>query len=93
MLICPTMRATAPQVGASRVDIEGKSFALHTSMTNLTVPFNLSGLPAASIPWTASKDGAPISLQVIGRRGHDWRVLAFARRLELAAPWHQRQPR
>ncbi len=93
MLICPTMRATAPQVGASRVDIEGKSFALHTSMTNLTVPFNLSGLPAASIPWTASKDGAPISLQVVGRRGHDWRVLAMARRLELASPWHQRQPR
>ncbi len=93
LLVCPTMRATAPQIGASRVDIEGKSFALHTSMTNLTVPFNLSGLPAASIPWTASKDGAPISLQVIGRRGHDWRVLAAARRLELASPWHQRQPR
>jgi Asp-tRNA(Asn)/Glu-tRNA(Gln) amidotransferase A subunit family amidase len=88
MLICPTMRATAPQIGASRVDIEGKSFALHTSVTNLTVPFNLSGLPAASIPWTASKDGAPISLQIVGRRGHDWRVLAFARRLELASPWH-----
>jgi len=93
MLICPTMRATAPQVGASRVDIEGKSFALHTSVTNLTVPFNLSGLPAASIPWSASKDGAPISLQIVGRRGHDWRVLAFARRLELASPWHARQPR
>jgi aspartyl-tRNA(Asn)/glutamyl-tRNA(Gln) amidotransferase subunit A len=61
-------------------------------MTNLTVPFNLSGLPAISIPWTLSKDGAPISLQIVGRRGHDWRVLAFARRLELASPWHQRQP-
>ncbi len=92
VLICPTMRATAPQVGSSRVEIGGKSFPLHTSVTNLTVPFNVSGLPAISIPWTLSKDGAPISLQIVGRRGHDWRVLAFARRLELASPWHARQP-
>jgi len=88
VFICPTMRATAPKVGASRVEIEGKPFALHTSMTNLTVPFNLSGLPAISLPWTLSREGVPISLQIVGKRGHDWRVLSFARRLELASPWN-----
>jgi Asp-tRNA(Asn)/Glu-tRNA(Gln) amidotransferase A subunit family amidase len=90
VFICPTMRAPAPQVGASRAEIEGKSFALHTSVTNLTVPFNLSGLPAISVPWSLSADGVPISLQIVGKRGHDWRVLSFARRLELASRWNSR---
>ena len=88
--ISPTMRTPAPPIGASRVDIGGKPFALHTAVTNLTLPFNLSGLPAISVPWSRSKEGVPISLQVVGKRGEDWRVLAIARRLEAASPW-QRQ--
>jgi Asp-tRNA(Asn)/Glu-tRNA(Gln) amidotransferase A subunit family amidase len=87
VLVCPTMRAPAPPVGAATVEIGGKPFALHTAVTNLTLPFNLSGLPAISIPWTMSRDGVPISLQLVGRRGHDWRVLSIAQRLEAASPW------
>jgi oxamate carbamoyltransferase len=44
-------------------------------------------LPAVSIPWTRSKDGVPICVQVVARRGDDWRALAVAQRLERAAPW------
>jgi Asp-tRNA(Asn)/Glu-tRNA(Gln) amidotransferase A subunit family amidase len=84
--ICPAMRALAPPVGASRADIGGKSFALHTAVTSLTLPFNLAGLPAISVPWSRSKEGVPISLQVVGKRGDDWRTLAIARRLEAASP-------
>jgi aspartyl-tRNA(Asn)/glutamyl-tRNA(Gln) amidotransferase subunit A len=87
ILVCPTMRSPAPPVGASRVDIGGKSFALHTAVTNLTQPFNLAGLPAIALPWTMSSDGVPISIQLVGARGHDWRVLSIARRLEAASPW------
>jgi Asp-tRNA(Asn)/Glu-tRNA(Gln) amidotransferase A subunit family amidase len=87
ILICPTLRAPAPPVGASRIDIDGRSYPLHTGVTNLTLPFNLSGLPAVSVPWTRSRDGVPICLQVVGRRGADWRTLAVAERLELASPW------
>jgi aspartyl-tRNA(Asn)/glutamyl-tRNA(Gln) amidotransferase subunit A len=86
ILVCPTMRTTAPAVGESRIAIGGRSYALHTGVTNFTQPFNLSGLPALSLPWTASKDGAPISIQLVGRRGDDWRVLAVAQRLEAMAP-------
>jgi aspartyl-tRNA(Asn)/glutamyl-tRNA(Gln) amidotransferase subunit A len=90
VLLCATMRVPAPAIGASRVDIGGKSYALHTAVTNLTLPFNLAGLPAISIPWTLSTDGVPICLQVIGPRGRDWRTLAVAQRLEAAAPWRRR---
>jgi len=68
------------------VAIGEREYALHTAVTNLTMPFNLSGLPAISVPWGRSRDGVPIGLQVIGRRGCDWQVLGFAERLERAAP-------
>ena len=87
VLVCPTMRAPAPKAGEPRVTIGGKPYALHTGVTNFTQPFNLAGLPAISLPWTRSKDGVPIGVQLVGRRGDDWRVLAVAERLERAAPW------
>jgi aspartyl-tRNA(Asn)/glutamyl-tRNA(Gln) amidotransferase subunit A len=80
------MRTTAPAVGESRIAIGGRSYALHTGVTNFTQPFNLSGLPSVSLPWTTSKDGVPIAIQLVGRRGDDWRVLALAQRLESMAP-------
>ncbi|HET7548725.1 MAG TPA: amidase [Usitatibacter sp.] len=85
-LLCATLRAPAPAVGASRVDIGGRSYALHTAVTNLTLPFNLAGLPAAAVPWSRSRDGVPISLQVVGKRGADWATLAAAQRLQSFAP-------
>jgi aspartyl-tRNA(Asn)/glutamyl-tRNA(Gln) amidotransferase subunit A len=85
LLICPTMRMPAPTVGTSTVEIDGQVFPLHTAATNFTMPFNLTGLPAISIPWGASTTGAPIGLQLVGRRGHDWDVLAAAERLEARA--------
>lgn len=90
-LICPTMRAPAPPVGAVRVEIEGRSYALHTAVTQLTMPFNLTGHPAISIPWSQTLDGLPLALQIIGRRSADWQVLAIAERLEHLSPWSKRQ--
>jgi Asp-tRNA(Asn)/Glu-tRNA(Gln) amidotransferase A subunit family amidase len=89
ILLCPTLRVTAPRVGAARIDVGGGSIALHTAITNLTMPFNLAGLPAVSVPWKATREGVPVSLQLVGRRGNDWEVLAFARHLEAASSWQK----
>jgi len=93
VLLCPTLRTPAPRVGASRVDIGGRDYALHTAVTNLTQPFNLAGLPAVSVPWSLSQDGVPICLQVVAPRGADWRALAVAERLQALAPWREARPR
>lgn len=90
-LVCPTLRAPAPAIGANRVRIGVRDYPLHTAVTQLTMPFNLSGLPAISIPWKLSADGVPICLQVVGRRGADWRTLAVAHRLEAASPWSRQR--
>ncbi len=82
LLICPTLRTPPPLVGASQVEIDHRLYPLHTAVTQLTMPFNLTGLPAISVPWRACPEGYPLGLQIIGRRGADWQVLAAARRLE-----------
>lgn len=85
LLICPTLRTPPPLVGAGRVEIDHQFYPLHTAVTQMTMPFNLTGLPAISVPWRPSAQGLrglPIGLQIIGRRGADWQVLAAARRLE-----------
>lgn len=86
-LLCATLRAPAPRAGASRVAIGSRDYALHTALTQLTLPFNLSGLPAVTVPWSSSSDGVPIGVQLVGRRGDDWATLAAAERLQALSPW------
>ena len=86
VLLCATMRAPAPRIGAGSVEIDGKRYSLHAAVSDLTLPFSLAGLPAISIPWGTSRNGVPIGLQVIGAAGQDWRVLEVARRLEAFSP-------
>jgi aspartyl-tRNA(Asn)/glutamyl-tRNA(Gln) amidotransferase subunit A len=71
------------------VDIGGRSYALHTAVTQLTMPFNLAGLPAVSVPWTRTREGVPVCLQVVAARGRDWRALAAAQRLQALSPWRK----
>lgn len=86
MLLSPTMRAPAPLVGAPTVPIEGTPYPLHTAVSNLTLPFSLSGMPAIAIPWGQAEDGAPLSMQLAAPSGKDWALLEVAHRLAALAP-------
>jgi len=57
-----------------------------------TVPYNMSEQPAASINWTASRDGLPIGVQIIGRRFDDAGVLQVARLIEQLRPAQRAWP-
>jgi aspartyl-tRNA(Asn)/glutamyl-tRNA(Gln) amidotransferase subunit A len=51
-----------------------------------TVPFNMSGHPAISVPWTTTSDGRPIGVQLVGRRFADLAVLGVAAACEASRP-------
>jgi aspartyl-tRNA(Asn)/glutamyl-tRNA(Gln) amidotransferase subunit A len=52
----------------------------------LTIPANICGNPACSIP-AGTVDGLPVGLQVIGRHHEDALLLDLARVLERERPW------
>ncbi|HBT26028.1 MAG TPA: Asp-tRNA(Asn)/Glu-tRNA(Gln) amidotransferase GatCAB subunit A [Pseudothermotoga sp.] len=56
-------------------------------MDIFTIPANLSGLPAISVPFGFAKN-LPVGLQIMGRRFDDPKVLAIARAFEKYSPYN-----
>jgi len=52
----------------------------------LTIPANLAGLPAVSVP-VGTVDGAPVGMQIIGRHHEEQLLLDLALRAEHERPW------
>ena len=61
-------------------------------LTRFTAPFNLSGLPALSLPCGFTAGGMPLGLQVVTRPWAEAAVLRAAFAYEQATPWHLQKP-
>lgn len=82
VIATPTLPMAPPPVGTAAVSVEDVTLSTTFAFLRNTCPFNLSGLPAISIPNGANEDGAPIGLQLVGPLGGDAQVLAAARSVE-----------
>jgi aspartyl-tRNA(Asn)/glutamyl-tRNA(Gln) amidotransferase subunit A len=89
LLVTPTMPTTAPPVTTL---YHSESFDRWRDAVPYTLPFNLTGQPAASIPCGVSAEGLPAGLQIIGRRGADALVLRASRAFERATEWQVPHP-
>ncbi|HEU4759557.1 MAG TPA: amidase [Dehalococcoidia bacterium] len=90
IIIGPTARAPAYAHYQQQVDIDGQSImATHVPTT---VPYNLAGLPAASVPCGLSREGLPIGVQVVGQPFREDEVLAVAAALEQALGGYRPPP-
>jgi aspartyl-tRNA(Asn)/glutamyl-tRNA(Gln) amidotransferase subunit A len=92
LLLTPTLAVPPFPVHMQGPEIiDGRAVA-PTSWLSFTLPVNLTGQPAASVPagWTA--EGLPVGLQLIGRHLDDATVLRASARFEEAAPWAGRWP-
>ncbi|MET1085654.1 MAG: amidase [Arthrobacter sp.] len=90
--ISPTIPMTAPPFGADTVALAGHTVGVLEGMNTLTVPANVTGSPALSVPAGLSSDGMPISLQIMGRPFDERRVLAIGHAFEQRTPWNTLQP-
>ena len=85
-IVLPTTPITAP----SR---EGQdAVAAAATLTAYTSAFNLTGLPAMSLPCGFDRSGLPIGLQLVGRPWGEARLLRVARAYERATSWSERRP-
>ena len=97
VIVMPTLSRTALGIDERLFDdilIEGKPAGrVRRAWYPYTHPFNLTGNPAICLPAGLHSDGLPISVQLVGRRGEDARLLRIAALFEVARPWSQIRPR
>jgi aspartyl-tRNA(Asn)/glutamyl-tRNA(Gln) amidotransferase subunit A len=77
VIVSPTTSSTAFKLGAMADD------PLAMYMNDVyTVPANLAGIPALSMPYGTDADGLPIGVQIMASYFEEGKVLNFARKLE-----------
>ena len=55
--------------------------------------FNVTGQPAAVVPWGFDRDGLPVSVQLVARPSDESTLLSLSAQIESARPWAERRPR
>jgi aspartyl-tRNA(Asn)/glutamyl-tRNA(Gln) amidotransferase subunit A len=80
---------TAPSAAFAIGDHSDDPLAMYLNDV-FTIPANLAGLPAISVPAGLSDDGLPLGLQVIGRAFDEATVLRVGDVLERAAQFTER---
>jgi aspartyl-tRNA(Asn)/glutamyl-tRNA(Gln) amidotransferase subunit A len=87
VLLTPTAPSTAFKAGAHADD----PLAMYLADL-LTIPVNLAGLPAISVPCGFSDAGLPIGVQLIGNVLDEARLLRVAHQYEQSAAVHSHRP-
>jgi aspartyl-tRNA(Asn)/glutamyl-tRNA(Gln) amidotransferase subunit A len=61
-------------------------------LTRFSAPFNLTGLPALSLPCGFTQSGLPIGLQIVSRAWNEAGILQAGYAYEKTTDWHKRKP-
>nr|WP_194247245.1 Asp-tRNA(Asn)/Glu-tRNA(Gln) amidotransferase subunit GatA [Brevibacillus borstelensis] len=87
VILHPTTPTTAFKIGQN-VDDPVKMYLEDIC----TVPVNLAGLPAISVPCGFAQNGMPIGMQIVGKAFDESTVLRVAHAYEQTAGFYQRKP-
>lgn len=92
-LVLPTLPipAVLMKQANQEISIDGVAENATTALLRLTMPFNLAGLPAISLPCGFTTNGLPVGLQVAGRPFEESTVLRIAHAYQQLTDWHQRE--
>ncbi|MDQ0190856.1 amidase [Alicyclobacillus cycloheptanicus] len=92
VLVTPTTPLAATDIGQAKTHIRTLEVTVRSHLTRYTNPWNLSGLPAVTIPCGLTVDQLPVGLQLIGPARAERKLLAVARRFEEVLPWRSIAP-
>ena len=91
VLLCPVNPMTATPHGAQELVVNGVAVPW-THVMRATAPFNLTGLPALSVPYGFSSEGLPIGIQLVSRWLDESTVLRLGSLLERKGGLGERRP-
>lgn len=86
LLLLPSTPITAPLIEGNDAVEQARR------LTRFTAPFNLTGLPALSVPCGFNKDGLSIGLQIVSQAWNESSVLRAGAAYERETDWHTRRP-
>ena len=91
LLLTPTMARSPAPLGEIRGDDAEAALLAAIPYAVFTVPFNVTGQPAMSVPlhWA---DGLPIGVQLVAATGREDLLFRVAAQLEQVRPWIDRRP-
>ncbi|KYH00436.1 amidase [Bradyrhizobium sp. DOA1] len=96
LLAMPTLTRTALPIGQDlfgRIEIDGEHFdSVRPHWFPWTMPFNMTGHPAVSLPCGFGRDGLPIGLQLVGRFRGDAELLRVSALFETSSDLLSRRP-
>jgi len=92
-LVLPTIPMPAILIEQADTDIliDGVTENATVALLRLTMPYNLAGLPAISLPCGFSAGGLPIGLQVVGKPFEEAMILRIAHAYQQLTDWHRRE--
>ena len=92
VILGPTTPITAWKIGEWTARIGDRDESVLAASWRFTFPYNLTGLPAISVPCGFDRHGLPIGLQIAGRPFDEATVLRVAHAYERTHEWKERAP-
>ncbi|MGH3385809.1 MAG: amidase [Nocardioidaceae bacterium] len=92
-VLTPTLARPNVPVGGLRDDDDpARDFDNQKRFTPYTSAWNVTGMPAVSLPLHWTERGQPVGVMLAARPAEEHLLLALAAQVEAAAPWHDRHP-
>lgn len=91
VLATPTLPLCGWEVSQSHVEIAGQPEHVLHACWRYTYPWNLTGLPALSVP-CGFADGLPVGLQLVGKPFDEATILRVGEAYQQATRWHEKHP-
>jgi amidase len=94
LLLTPTLTAPPPRLGEHR-PVPGQPLVAWQrtgALLRFTIPFNVTGQPAISLPLHWSTEALPIGVQLVAAFGREDVLLRVAAQLEADGAWRGRRP-